>query len=630
MDITTNTTACDIVYIHATLHQGDEVHFMDYSRGRQCVANSVVAIALSKICAIKEWTTEHLDSILKTGDVLYQQVRPKEFFDQHPLDNGLLELEDLPVECDIFNRHFEIHNHGSIDCCINVTEIRNCLCSMSQHPADCEAIIVMGDQYGAYASCLIQYNEKIYIFDPHSLSHVTGMPCANGTSVLLVFDNMSKCAEYLVCCANTRHAIQFSMWKLMVTKMQQYQCGDKVLKFPIKTPQINFKPAVTFSKKEYQSTNMKSHTLKIKNGIAHSKCIDHKITHSPIQNKRAKRLNEEYQKSAHATQLKSRYITITSEETIISDKLKCTKYKIKDRQYEILKLQKQIDTHKIKNDSKKSYSYLQTQVNSLQEQIGKLETLVEDLTNQNKKLQEQKKSIKSKVSPDEMFTLDTPNLPKTKSVTRTTKTEYQNLRKTQSSELIREIGQSSQSSEDMNIELHAKQPRYCNYQGNEFDKSMYDKYRKFMKREYMKQKRSSTDYRQKENLKQKEYQAQRRSSTEFRQKENLKQKEYQAQRRSSIEFRQKENMKQKEYKAQRRSCTEFRHKENTKQKEYKAQRRSCTEFRQKENIKQKEYQAQRRSSTEFRQKENIKQKEYQAQKRSSTEFRQKENMKQKE
>ena len=76
MDITTNTTVCDIVYLHATFHQGDEVHFMDYSRGHQCVTNSVVAIALSKICAIKQWTTEHLDSILKAGDVLYQQVRP--------------------------------------------------------------------------------------------------------------------------------------------------------------------------------------------------------------------------------------------------------------------------------------------------------------------------------------------------------------------------------------------------------------------------------------------------------------------------------------------------------------------------------------------------------------------------
>ena len=33
IDITTNITACDIVYLHGTFHQGDEVHFMDYSRG---------------------------------------------------------------------------------------------------------------------------------------------------------------------------------------------------------------------------------------------------------------------------------------------------------------------------------------------------------------------------------------------------------------------------------------------------------------------------------------------------------------------------------------------------------------------------------------------------------------------
>ena len=149
------------------------------------------------------------------------------------------------------------------------------------------------------------------------------------------------------------------MWKLVVTKIQQYKCGDKVLKFPIKTPQINLKPSVTFSKKDHQTTNMKPHISKIENGIPHSKSIDYKIMHSPVQTKHMKRLNdrkkEVYQKSIHATQLKSKYITITNEETIATDKLKCTKYKIKDRQYEILKLQKQIDTHKKKNDPRKIF-----------------------------------------------------------------------------------------------------------------------------------------------------------------------------------------------------------------------------------------------------------------------------------
>ena len=88
MDITTSTTADNLVYLHGTFHQGDEVHFIDYSRGRQCVMNSIVAIALSKICLVRQWTTEHLDSILKAGDTLHQEVRPKEFFDQYPLDNG--------------------------------------------------------------------------------------------------------------------------------------------------------------------------------------------------------------------------------------------------------------------------------------------------------------------------------------------------------------------------------------------------------------------------------------------------------------------------------------------------------------------------------------------------------------
>ena len=155
---------------------------------------------------------------------------------------------------------------------------------MRQHPWDCEAIIIMGDQYGAYASCLIQYNEKIYIFDPHSLSHITGMPCEDGTSVLLIFDNMSECAEYLVYCANTRHAIQLSLWKLVVTKKQQYQCRENILKFPIKTRQIKFKPSNTFSNEENQSTYLKSHTSKIENKIPHSKRMDYKITHSSIQN----------------------------------------------------------------------------------------------------------------------------------------------------------------------------------------------------------------------------------------------------------------------------------------------------------------------------------------------------------
>ena len=287
-DTTTVTMGHDIVYLYGTFHQADEVQFTDYSRGRQCVTNSVSAIALSKICPIKEWTAQHLDQILKAGDVLYQQVRPVEFFNQHPLDNGLLELDDIPIKCDIFNTQFEIQKIGSMYCNINVTEIGHCLYTISQHPLDHDTIIVMGDQYGAYAASLMQHNEKLYIFDPHSISHVTGMPCADGRSILFAFNNTSKCVQYLVQCANSRHAIQLSIWKLLVTKIQQYQCRDKVFEFQEKTPQINSVHSVTFSKEVQKGTNMKSHTTEPQKRTPHSKITDDKITHSEAMNNEKK------------------------------------------------------------------------------------------------------------------------------------------------------------------------------------------------------------------------------------------------------------------------------------------------------------------------------------------------------
>ena len=638
MDTATVTMEHDIVYLYGTFHQGDELQFIDYSHGRQCVANSVSAIALSKIYPIREWKTQHLDQILKAGDVLYQQIHPVEFFDQHALDNGLLELDDIPCECHIFSRQFEIQNIGSLHCDINVTEIGDCLHDMCQDPLACDAIIVMGDQYGAYAASLIQHNGKLYIFDLHSLSHITGMPCAGGTSVLLVFDNVSKCAEYLVQCATSRHAIQLSMWKLVITKMQQYQCGDKVFKYKIKTPQINSAHPVIFSKKEDESTTMQEETVitykcsrildNQENFSSHEKACKKEYINVKKLNDRKKR---EQQKSA---QLKSKYLTITSEETIVTDKLKHANYKIKDRQYEILKLQKQMDAHEKKNKLQKKYAYLRTQVSGLQEQIGKLETLVQGLTDRKNELHKQKKIIEinqqffgKDTSQDETVILDTSKL---SNVVRSQQTEHQNLRKRPCPEIKIQINQSSQCNDNTSTKLHAKQSRHSKCQVNEFDDSTYREYRKFKKREHMKQKRLSNEYRQKENAKQRDRDAQRCSSTDCREKVNLKQRGRDAQRRSSTEFKEKENLKQRERNAHRCSSAEFREKENLKQRQRDAQRRSSTEFREKENLKQRQRDAQRHLSTEFREKENLKQRERNAQRRSSTEFREKENLKQRE
>ena len=219
----------------------------------------------------------------------------------------------------------------------------------------------------------------------------------------------------------------------------------------------------------------------------------HLIKRREKQHKDVKKLNDrikrDHKKSAHAMQLKSKYITITSEENIVTDKLKHINYKIKDRQYQILKLQKQIDAHEKKNNSEKNYAYLRTQVSSLQEQIVKLETLVQDLTDKKNELHQQKRSFGNNLqlfgnetSGNETFKLETAKLP---NVVRSHQTEHQKPRKRPFLELITEASKSSQPNKDVNTELPAKQSRHSKYQIDEFDNDTYDKYRKFMKREYM-------------------------------------------------------------------------------------------------------------------------------------------------
>ena len=129
-----------------------------------------------------------MDLILRHGDKLYKNICPEEYFNQHPGDSGLLVIEDIPTECNFFGRHFKLSCDGCEDCLINHTDIIESLQKFCQHSEHCDGLIFMGNQCGAYASSLIYRNGRVYTFDPHSLSTITGMPCANGTSVLLSFD----------------------------------------------------------------------------------------------------------------------------------------------------------------------------------------------------------------------------------------------------------------------------------------------------------------------------------------------------------------------------------------------------------------------------------------------------------
>ena len=558
--------------------------------------------------------------------MFYQKLHTAEYFNKNPTDSGLLEIEDIPTECFLFRRHFKISEDGCENCLVNYTDISHSLHKICQQTENCDGIIFMGDECGAYASSLMYRNEKVYTFDPHSLSPITGMPCANGTFVLLAFDSISKFAEYLVQCASThRHAQQITFWKLNITKMQQDQCTDP-----------------NFKSEGHQDANSKLHTGKLESKVVHSKAkndhmkkstikkcsketdreytkhsqteSEHKLTlicdicsktldnlynfnihkekckgkktfickicsknldnshnlklheekckktqklvcktcskkldnwynlnlhetkckkkHSEskiiykcnicskiidnktnlLQHQRAcelKKKKKDHNKLTVITQLKSKYATIINEENIITEQLRQIQSKIKDRQCQILKLEEQVCSHKKKNNSDKNY--LKTQISNLQDQIFKYKSLIEDLSSKKMELCSQGKVMKNKlqlfsneISTDDSDIAVTRTLPNINTTTRVQQTEQQNRRKRHASDLIRQTSESSLSDTDANMDIPAKKAQYSNYQTDDFDSNAHEKHQKSQKREHMKQKRKSTEYKQKEHLKQRE------------------------------------------------------------------------------------------------------------------------------
>ena len=142
-------------------------------------------------------------------------------------------MDDIPLECDIFERHFTIIHSGNLYCDINKQAINSLLTQVSGNHNKSNAILVMGDQHGAYASGLIQCGENIFLFDAHSHSPITGMPCPDGKSILLFFNNTSRCADYIFQSATICHVIQISLWKITINRTGFYLGGNRFKEFSI-------------------------------------------------------------------------------------------------------------------------------------------------------------------------------------------------------------------------------------------------------------------------------------------------------------------------------------------------------------------------------------------------------------
>ena len=146
------------------------------------------------MCAIEEpssWTTETMDHILYEGDKLYRAI---------DTEQQLLLPSDLPACVTVNNRvcHITTGKEAFGSFVQDITEtkiILSALCTLSQKTTT-SALLCLGDKTGSSAIAVLTNNTSLFIFDSHSIDD-SGMPCPNGTAVVIKFENIDDTVSYI-------------------------------------------------------------------------------------------------------------------------------------------------------------------------------------------------------------------------------------------------------------------------------------------------------------------------------------------------------------------------------------------------------------------------------------------------
>ena len=146
--------------LQATKHQG---HISFAANGRQCMANSFAAIRESYRTRPKNWKTETLDLVLKTGDQIYGAIQ-KDAVSDSAMYNM---FSDIPVQLENFHYQAKFSNPYSGSLKRQKTEIPfyslqfalDKLCKVN----DSKCIFTMGSSVPAYTSAIINSESVFFL-----------------------------------------------------------------------------------------------------------------------------------------------------------------------------------------------------------------------------------------------------------------------------------------------------------------------------------------------------------------------------------------------------------------------------------------------------------------------------------
>ena len=132
-----------------------------------------------------------MDYILHEGDNLYQHI---------DAGHDFLLPTDLPICVHTCNRIFSVvrgkEAFGTFTENLPKTRIiLSVLCTFIQ-TTETSALVCLGDQSGSSALTVLSQDSSMYIFDSHSRDG-SGMPSANGTAVLMQFDNIETTVSFI-------------------------------------------------------------------------------------------------------------------------------------------------------------------------------------------------------------------------------------------------------------------------------------------------------------------------------------------------------------------------------------------------------------------------------------------------
>ncbi|XP_048237116.1 uncharacterized protein LOC124129054 [Haliotis rufescens] len=212
IDIDTNVT------VHGSFNQG-HTRFGKNS-GRQCVANSAMAMMYNQIKDISTWDSYDLDTVLCRGNKLYEDSINQR---QSTSRSAYLLVSDICPTVDFFGKEYRFLSGDSLIGFVmkdteEIVDIPQQMCLdaalqtiFSQHDATFMT-------FGGSTFAVIERNNKYHVFDSHS-RNTEGLQVTNGTSILIQYTSLLQVYEHCLNLARSMNLNAFSQFEMTGMKI---------------------------------------------------------------------------------------------------------------------------------------------------------------------------------------------------------------------------------------------------------------------------------------------------------------------------------------------------------------------------------------------------------------------------